>query len=602
MKSRRIFWLNIILSSFISMLFIGCGGGSSSSEKEYTVGKGTYIDSAVSGISYICGKEKGITDENGQFTFEVGASCTFFIKDIELRKVKKDALFDKVVIFEDKPKIAQLLQTLDSDGDASNGITLDPKVIDLLEGKLPENNDELEALVEKIRKAAQEDKSIKYTGSVVSEEDVKEHLEVTRRDLDNTPPDITLVGSTPMRVNQNETFIDPSVTVTDNYYDIDEITITTSGTVDTTTPNSYTLTYTATDGASNSSTATRVVTVVDVTAPVLTLVGGKQTIEVGDAYVELGATATDNSDGDITSNIVIDTSNINLSSLGTYVVSYNVSDSEGNSASAITREVEVVDNIAPTIQLNGTNAISQLLNVNYSEQGATCSDNYDGTCSVTISGESVETTHTGDYVITYNAVDASGNHATEVRRTVSVILGVSPVIHINGDNPYLLELGTTYNDAGATATDAEDCTVVVSSNIASVLNQLGTLGEYTVTYTATDSQGNVVTATRAINVIESSVDKIAKNNSLHDVNVTFDSFTVVVYTDTLVETTSNSTKAIYGNIDGNPTDALLQVNSNYPNGTAFIVKVFSDGTLVGASQKLILSDASLEFNNISTNN
>jgi hypothetical protein len=31
-----------------------------------------------------------------------------------------------------------------------------------------------------------------------------------------------------------------------------------------------------------------------------------------------------------------------------------------------------------------------------------------------------------------------------------------------------------------------------------------------------------------------------------------------------------------------------------------MVKVFSDGTLVGESQKLILSAASLNFNNIST--
>ena len=599
MKSKKILWFNIILSSFLSMLFIGCGGGSSSSEKSYTVGKGTYIDSAVSGISYICGEERGVTDENGQFSFEVGASCTFFIKDIELRKVDKDTLFDKVVIFEDKPQVAQFLQTLDSDGNASNGITIDPKVVDLLGGTLPESEEELKALVDKIIKAAEEDESIKYTGRVISQEDVTEHLEVTRRELDSTPPVITLLGSTPMSINQNETFEDPGITVTDDYYDTDEITMSTSGAVDTTTPASYTLTYTATDGASNSSTATRVVTVVDVTAPVLTLVGGKQTIEVGDAYVELGATATDNSDGDITNSIVINSSALNPLTIGTYSVSYLVSDHAGNQAT-VSREVEVVDNIAPTIQLNGADTLAQLLNVNYNEQGAICHDNYDTTCNITIGGDSVDISHTGDYIITYNAVDSSGNHATEVRRTVSVIIGEAPVIHINGDNPYTLEVGTTYNDAGAVATDIEDSTVMVTSNIASILPQLETLGEHTLIYTATDSQGNTVTATRTINVIESSVNKIAQNNSLHDVNVTFEAFTVVVYTDTLIETTSNSTKAIFGNINGNPTNALIQVNSNYPNGTAFIVKVFSNGTLVGASQKLILSDASLEFNDIST--
>jgi hypothetical protein len=599
MKIKEILCLNTLLFTLISMIFVGCGGGSSSSPKEYTVGNGTYIDSAVSGVSYICGKEKGVTDKDGRFTFEVGASCTFFIKDIKLREVAKSALFDKVVIFEDKPKVAQFLQTLDSDGDPSNGITIDPRIIDLLGGKLPENEEELVALVEKLRKASKEDKSIKYRGQVASQEDVIKHLEVTRRELDSTPPIITLIGSTPMTINQDETFVDPSVTVTDDYYDTDEITITTSGTVDTTTPDSYTITYTATDGASNSATATRVINVVDVTAPVLTLVGGKQTIELGNTYNELGATAIDNSDGDISSNIVINTSAINLSIIGTYIINYTISDNAGNQASK-TREVEVVDTVAPTILLNGSTTLTHLLNLNYSDQSATCKDNYDETCSITIGGDTVNTSTAGTYTITYNAVDASGNHATEVRRTVFVVLGDSPDIQMNGENPYVLERGTTYHDAGATATDTEDTTVLVTSNIASIRSQLSEVGEYTLTYRATDSQGNVATATRIIQVIDSGLDNIAKNNSLHNINVTFESFTIVVYTDALVETTSNSTKAIYGKINGNPTNALIQVNSNYPDGTAFMVKVFSDGTLVGKSQKLILSAASLNFNNIST--
>ena len=45
---------------------------------------------------------------------------------------------------------------------------------------------------------------------------------------------------------------------------------------------------------------TRTVDVVDTTIPVITLIGANpQTIEAGSPYVELGATATDNYDGDI---------------------------------------------------------------------------------------------------------------------------------------------------------------------------------------------------------------------------------------------------------------------------------------------------------------
>ena len=94
---------------------------------------------------------------------------------------------------------------------------------------------------------------------------------------------------------------------------------------------------------------------------------------------------------------------------------------------------------------------------------------------------------------------------------------------------------------------------------------------------------------------------IAKDNSFHDVNATFGIFNVVVYTDKkLDDIPSNTTKAIYGTIDGVPTNALLSVNSNYIDGTAFIVKVFKDANLVGESEKSILSGITLEFSDITT--
>ena len=76
---------------------------------------------------------------------------------------------------------------------------------------------------------------------------------------------------------------------------------------------------------------TRTVDVVDTTAPVITLVGADpQVIEVGSPYVELGATASDNYDGDITGSILIDATAVNTSVVGSYVVTYDVTDSEGN--------------------------------------------------------------------------------------------------------------------------------------------------------------------------------------------------------------------------------------------------------------------------------
>ena len=58
-------------------------------------------------------------------------------------------------------------------------------------------------------------------------------------------------------------------------------TVTASGTVDTSVAGTYSITYTATDAAGNTGTATRTVTVVDTTAPVITVTAGTDTVEQG---------------------------------------------------------------------------------------------------------------------------------------------------------------------------------------------------------------------------------------------------------------------------------------------------------------------------------
>ena len=81
---------------------------------------------------------------------------------------------------------------------------------------------------------------------------------------------------------------------------------------------------------------------VDTTPPVITLVGSSSVdIVQGNTYTDAGATATDNVDGDITSSI----STVNLvdtNTVGTYTVTYNVSDAADNPALQVTRTVHVI--------------------------------------------------------------------------------------------------------------------------------------------------------------------------------------------------------------------------------------------------------------------
>jgi len=159
--------------------------------------------------------------------------------------------------------------------------------------------------------------------------------------------------------------------------------------------------------------------------PVITLVGANpQTITVGNAYAELGATATDDIDGDVSGLIVIDASAVDTATVGNYQVTYNVMDSSGNPATEAVRAVNVAapDNTPPVITLTGSNPQSIFTGGAYAEQGATATDDVDGDISgnIVIDSSAVNTAAVGNYTVTYNVMDAAGNTATEVTRTVSV--------------------------------------------------------------------------------------------------------------------------------------------------------------------------------------
>ena len=87
---------------------------------------------------------------------------------------------------------------------------------------------------------------------------------------------------------------------------------------------------------------------------------------------------------------------------------------------------------------------------------------------------------------------------------MNVVDRIAPVITIAGDNPAEVELGTTYTDAGASASDLSTVSLVTdTSNVDTDIS-----GSYTVTYTATDASGNSSTATRTVNVVDTTAPTI----------------------------------------------------------------------------------------------
>jgi hypothetical protein len=79
----------------------------------------------------------------------------------------------------------------------------------------------------------------------------------------------------------------------------------------------------------------------DAVSPVLTL-NGLASVDVpsGGTYADAGASAEDNIDGDISSAVIVSAA-VNTAVVGSYTVTYNVSDFAGNAATPITRTVNV---------------------------------------------------------------------------------------------------------------------------------------------------------------------------------------------------------------------------------------------------------------------
>lgn len=160
--------------------------------------------------------------------------------------------------------------------------------------------------------------------------------------IDGVKPIITLIGANPMTVERTGTFTDPGASATDNVDGNISASITKTGSVDTSKVGAYTITYNVKDKAGNAATpVTRTVNVVDTKKPVINIIGSSDiSWRINEPYVDQGALAMDDVDGDITSKIVT-TANVNWRWFGKYWVRYDVKDAAGNAADTKQRNVTI---------------------------------------------------------------------------------------------------------------------------------------------------------------------------------------------------------------------------------------------------------------------
>ncbi|MFD0991065.1 M14 family zinc carboxypeptidase [Mariniflexile jejuense] len=161
--------------------------------------------------------------------------------------------------------------------------------------------------------------------------------------VDTTPPVITLNGASTLNLFIGNTYTELGAAASDNKDGNISANIVISGSVNTAIAGTYNINYNVSDAAGNQATqVSRTINVVpDTIAPVITLNGASTiNLNVSDTYTELGATATDNKDGNISANIIIG-GTVNTAVAGTYIKTYNVTDAAGNNATQVTRTIIV---------------------------------------------------------------------------------------------------------------------------------------------------------------------------------------------------------------------------------------------------------------------
>jgi len=254
------------------------------------------------------------------------------------------------------------------------------------------------------------------------------------------------------------------------------------------------VTWTAIDTHGNSATITQKVTVVDTTAPSITVPSDV-------VFEALGPTGNIIPIGDATADDIVGVSLITNDSpsaytLGETTVTWMAIDSAGNSVTA-TQKITVIDTTAPTIvapepvQAEATSATENVVTL-----GEATAADFVGVQSITNDAPAVFPV--GETIVTWTATDTAGLTATATQ-TVTINDTTLPTLTIPGTVTVeaTSESQNTVNIGEASASD-----LVGIQSITNDAPDVFPLGMTTITWTATDVSGLVQSGTQIITVVD----------------------------------------------------------------------------------------------------
>jgi uncharacterized repeat protein (TIGR01451 family) len=274
-----------------------------------------------------------------------------------------------------------------------------------------------------------------------------------------------------------------------------------------------TVTWTATDGAGKTATATQTVTVQEDTPPSIqappdatyTCVSEVPAANVlqangGDPNLPGGGPPSDNCGVPTLGVSESSTGAGNASSPLIITRTFTATDASGNTASSV-QTITVIDSTPPTIALVGASSVTHECHVPFNDPGVTTGDNCNAQVNVATSG-GFNPDAPGAYTITYTATDGVGNTAT-VQRTVNVVDTTAPVISCPANIVVTLPANTTAVSMpvsfSVSASDSCDSTLAVATSKAS--GSSFDVGTTVVTATATDDAGNAASCSFTVTVL-----------------------------------------------------------------------------------------------------
>ena len=249
----------------------------------------------------------------------------------------------------------------------------------------------------------------------------------------------------------------------------------------------------------------------DTSSPEFLSIPLDQVIDEGETLdlLDLGLTAFDTVDGDVTDKITVDVTDTSVLPVGEHMVTYTVTDFIGNTNTIdITLTVLPKDTETPVITVDDTLSTEFKFGTvlpDFTTYFA-ATDNRDGNIDITQSmlswSPEFDANTPGTYLLTVTVVDKAMNEETETIAITILAPDAEPVFSNIPSNQIITE-GKTLDllGLGLTASDEEDgdltSTIAVNIPDTSVL----TVGDHIITYIVSDSAGNSVTTTIIITVI-----------------------------------------------------------------------------------------------------